>query len=57
MLQILKSPFWTDINQFPMGFFYPKKRDYFNFDYIINFPFFDEGVPRRTLCGVYISHI
>ena len=30
------------------------KRDDFDFD-IVNFPFFDGGLPRRTSYGVYIS--
>ena len=30
------------------------KRDDFNFD-IVNFPFLDKDVPRRTSYGVYIS--
>ena len=30
------------------------KRDDFDFD-IINFPFLDEDIPRRTSYGVYIS--
>ena len=31
------------------------KRDDFDFD-IVNFPFLDGDVPRRTPYGVYISH-
>ena len=31
------------------------KWDDFDFD-IVNFPFLDGDVPRRTSCGVYISH-
>ena len=31
-------------------------RDDFDFD-IVNFPFLDSDVPRRTSCGVYISHL
>ena len=30
------------------------KRDDFDFD-IVNFPFLEDGVPRRPSCGVYIS--
>ena len=32
------------------------KRDVFDFD-IVNFPFLDGDVPRRILCGVYISQL
>ena len=32
------------------------KRDDFDFD-IVNFPFFDDDVPRRASCGVYISQL
>ena len=32
------------------------KRDDFDFD-IVNFPFLDGDVPRRTSYGVYISHL
>ena len=32
------------------------KRDDFDFD-IVNFPFLDGGVPRRTSNGVYISQL
>ena len=32
------------------------KRDYFDFD-IVNFPFLDGDVPRRTSYGVYISQL
>ena len=32
------------------------KRDDFDFD-IVNFPFLDGDVPRRTSCGVYISQL
>ena len=32
------------------------KRDDFDFD-IVNFPFLDGDVPRRTLYGVYISQL
>ena len=31
-----------------------EKRDYFDFE-IVNFPYLDGDVPRRTSCGVYIS--
>ena len=33
------------------------KRDDFDFDIIVNFPFLDGEVPRRTSYGVYISQI
>ena len=32
------------------------KRDDFDFD-IVNFPFLDGDVPRRTSYGIYISHL
>ena len=32
------------------------KPDDFDFD-IVNFPFLDDGAPRRTLYGVYISQL
>ena len=33
-----------------------EKRDDFDFD-IVNFPFLDGDVPRRTSCGVYIPQL
>ena len=41
------------------GFVYSKiydKRDDFDFD-IVNFPFLDSDVPRRSSYGVYISQL
>ena len=33
------------------------KRDDFDFDVIVNFPFLDGDVPRSASYGVYISHL
>ena len=55
---VTEAPF-LDLNCISNGTVFTKiydKRDEFDFD-IVNFPFLDGEVPRRTSYGVYISQI
>ena len=54
-----EAPFWDLHLSISNGFVSSKiydKRDDFDFD-IVNFPFLDGDVPRRTSYGVYISQL
>ena len=55
----IEAPFWglnLSISNGTVSIKMYDKWDDFDFD-IVNFPFFDRDVPRRTPYGVYISHL
>ena len=60
ILRIPRLPFLDLYLSISNGFVSSKiydKRDYFDFDILVNFPFLDGDLPRRPSYGVYISQL